>query len=137
MVGRCRYESTFGYEWYGGAGIRVCERWDAGEGEKSGFSCFLEDMGIRPDGCSIDRIDPTGDYCASNCRWATRAEQARNQKKTKLYEYKGEKAILTDIAAKYGVPYELLRHRVVRAGWSLAGAIETPRCQGARFKVKP
>jgi hypothetical protein len=73
MLSRCTNENHHAWDRYGGAGIGVCEEWRS-------FDNFLADMGERPPGTSIDRIDGTKGYEASNCRWATRSEQNKNRR---------------------------------------------------------
>lgn len=77
MVDRCRNPNATAYARYGGRGITVCERW-------LDFVNFLEDMGVRPEGTTIDRIDGSGNYEPGNCRWADWYEQAANRSNTKL-----------------------------------------------------
>ncbi len=82
MVSRCENPRVERYPRYGGRGITICARWRYGENGKSGYECFLADMGRKPTPKhSIDRIDNDGNYESSNCRWATRSEQRRNQQK--------------------------------------------------------
>lgn len=77
MRQRCTDSNRKDYPNYGGRGIKVCSRW------LDSFWNFLDDMGDRPNGCSIDRIDNDGDYTPNNCRWATATEQRLNQRKVK------------------------------------------------------
>jgi DNA-binding XRE family transcriptional regulator len=72
MRARCEYPAAHNYRWYGGRGVKVCKRWRS-------FQNFLEDMGERPDGLTIHRLDNDGDYKPGNCKWATRAEQVADR----------------------------------------------------------
>lgn len=74
---RCHGVSHYKYPTYGGRGIKVCERWRG----KGGFANFIADMGLRPDGMTLDRINPDGDYTPQNCRWATHGQQHINTRK--------------------------------------------------------
>jgi hypothetical protein len=79
LLSRCTNANHNSYERYGGRGITVCERWQG----KGGFQNFLEDMGPRPLGKTIDREDNDGNYEPGNCRWATKEEQTVNQRPRK------------------------------------------------------
>jgi len=130
MIGRCTYPSMFGFEYYKWRGITVCDRWRHGEHGKSGFECFLEDMGERPGlEYSLDRYpDNDGNYEPGNCRWATKRQQGNNRSDNQLFTYRGRKFTLTELSRKTGVPVQRLRHRLLRSStWTVEEAVSAPK----------
>ncbi len=97
MRRRCNSPNCDKFSYYGGRGIKVCERWDD-------FKNFLEDMGERPGGMSLDRIDTNGNYEPSNCRWATKEQQANNTRANVFVEIGGEKKTVSQAARLLGIP---------------------------------
>ncbi len=109
-------------------GISMCDRWLHGENGKSGFECFLDDMGPRPGPeYSLDRMDNDGNYEPGNCRWATIEEQANNKTNNRMVEYGGEVMTLTQAWRLSGniVPWKTAWYRV-SAGWTAQQALEIP-----------
>ena len=102
---RCYNRMTPSFPDYGGRGITMCERW------RDDFPAFLADMGPRPDGHSIDRIDNDRGYSPDNCRWATRSQQAANRRKDFL-TVKAE-----GIAQASGLSAKLIKGRLMD-GWT-------------------
>ena len=117
MHQRCSSPAHVSYPHYGGRGIKVCERW-------RDFENFAADMGERPPGYTIDRIDPGGDYEPSNCRWISGAEQQRNRTNNRLIEYGGRTLTLAEWADELGVKPSTLHWRVKR--WPLERAMSAP-----------
>ena len=109
MRSRCNNSNHGDYPYYGGRGIKVCERWDS-------FENFLEDMGERPEEMTLDRVDSDGNYTPENCRWVNRQEQAQNTRNTtltkekvlKIRKYLNEGFSLGSIAAMFGVSVQCI-----------------------------
>lgn len=121
MKARCCNPRGTQYAYYGGRGIRVCDRW------LHSFKNFLSDMGRRPTPQhSIDRINNDGDYEPGNCRWATRKEQARNQRSNVRLTYNGQTLCLAEWAERLGIHRATLRSRL-KTGWPIEEAVSVLR----------
>jgi hypothetical protein len=109
MIHRCSSKDDKAFKHYGAKGVVVCQRW------LQSFDDFYEDMGPRPSAdYSLDRIDSTGNYEPSNCRWASRIEQANNKRWNKRVSFFGEMLTAREIADKTGVPLKTIKSRVDR-----------------------
>jgi hypothetical protein len=118
MLSRCVNPNAAGFKCYGARGITVCERWRKLEN-------FLADTGERPPGMSLDRIDNNGNYEPGNCRWATRSEQQRNTRQTRLITFNGETRCLAEWTELLGFSKNGLRNRLAK-GWPVEKALTTP-----------
>ena len=120
MIQRCTNPKRGSWKHYGGKGVKVCGRWIS-------FENFLADMGPRPAGTSLDRVDVQGDYTPENCRWADTTTQARNSVQVVWVELNGERKRLVEWCEQIGISINTVRCRVKTHGWSYAEALLTPR----------
>jgi hypothetical protein len=118
MKSRCNNPKDTNYRTYGGRGIKVCEEWNL-------FANFIRDMGERPEGTTIDRIDVNKGYYKENCRWATPSEQQLNRRCSMSVVYKGEHIPLVLLCKRLGLRYRTIWARI-DSGWTVERAIEEP-----------
>lgn len=110
MKSRCNNPSQNDFNLYKGRGITVCERWND-------YRNFLEDMGHKPAGTSIDRIDNNKGYFPENCRWATAKQQARNKRNNRFILLNGDNKTVAEWSEITGLNYGTIISRL-RLGWS-------------------
>jgi hypothetical protein len=118
MLKRCNDPENDNYQYYGGKGIKVCARW-------LNFEAFVEDMGWRPENMTLDRRSSKKNYTKSNCRWATKKQQANNTSNNRRLTYKGKTRNLIYWARKFGLPESTIASRL-RRGWMVSAALTTP-----------
>lgn len=120
MVQRCHNPNSHNWEWYGGRGITVCDRW---RGE-NGYDNFILDMGVPPPKLTIDRVDNAKGYGPDNCKWSTWKEQAQNKRRNGGPPI--DPTSLRQQAIAAGLPYSCVYQRVRLKGWSIDEALTTP-----------
>lgn len=121
MQSRCGDEDN---ERYGGRGIFVDPSWDR-------YEDFLRDMGPRPEGHTLDRVDVDGPYCRDNCRWATPEQQANNRSNSRLVSAFGETLSVTQWGRRLGIPAPTIFDRLYRGACPTA-ALLPKRLQGTQ-----
>lgn len=129
MKNRCYREEDISYPNYGGRGITVCDRW------RESFKAFYADMGPRPDGMTLDRIEVNRNYEPANCRWATPLEQADNTRVARKLLVGRERINLSEAARRSGLSRSAINGRMAR-GMQADAAMQLPRdrTQGSRSK---
>jgi hypothetical protein len=132
---RCYNPNCRDYSYYGGRGIGVCDRW------RESFENFIEDMGFRPEGTTLERRDNNKDYSKENCFWASRKTQTRNRRLTLTLTVAGVTKSLAEWAEETGIDYYTLKARKqtlrysdedclrkeVKCGGLLSGKVYEPR----------
>lgn len=116
MISRCHNPKATGYENYGGRGVVVCSRW------RESFWNFYEDMGDRPEGTTLDRIDVDGNYEPTNCRWADLETQSNNKSDNIVLVADGREQTLSQWARELGILPNTIQYRLYR-GWSVEQAL--------------
>lgn len=127
MIERCTNPNATNYERYGGRGITVCPEW------RSSFEAFMAwamANGYQP-GLQVDRKDNDGPYTPSNCRWATRKQQARNTSQNVIITYDGRPVTMIEASELTGIPYGTIRRRR-RDGWPESHLLDPQKNGGGR-----
>lgn len=119
MRERCTYPKHQAWKYYGGRGIKVCERLKE-------FANFLADMGEVPAGLTLERTERDGHYEPGNCRWATQREQCNNTGSNVFLEIGGERRTVAEWARQSGIAYGTIQSRIRNCGWTVERALSEP-----------
>lgn len=125
---RCHNPKSSAYSSYGAKGIFMCDRW------RNSFEAFLEDMGERPEGMTIDRLDQCKGYEPGNCRWATNEEQHLTRGSTRLYRWRGTWMTPRQISDAEGIPFNTLR-KIVRHAPTIQAAVSQAKAKRRNFRA--
>lgn len=126
---RCHNPSNVKYAWYGGSGIQMCLRW------RESFETFLADMGERPTGTTLDRLDQCRGYEPGNVQWASAAEQSVNRGTTRLYRWRGGWMTTREIAEAENLSFNSLR-KVVAKHRTIQDAVAYVRSRKGRSGIQ-
>ncbi len=116
MKKRCEDPKNQSFARYGGRGISVCERWQK-------FENFLEDMGLRPKGTSINRRNNDGNYEPENCEWATNEVQQNNRSDNHTLTLNGRTQTMAMWARETGLAWTTIKARINQLGWPVEKAL--------------
>lgn len=111
MIQRCTNSNHTRFKLYGDAGRTVCDRW------LGSFAAFLSDMGERPVGCSLDRIDNSRGYEPGNCRWVNQEAQNRNKRNNRILAIDGVSRCVSEWAEQPGAAKRMVIYRRLNLGW--------------------
>jgi len=127
MIQRCTNPNNQAFSYYGARGITVCERWKS-------FVNFLADMGEKPPGLTLERKDNAKGYEMDNCKWASRADQMRNTRRTRIVTVAGVTGCIADLIKHFAVPGCRVRSRL-SIGWPVEAAFTIPKNGRLRTKA--
>ncbi|MCK5787946.1 MAG: hypothetical protein KAH32_03035 [Chlamydiia bacterium] len=121
MRRRCTDPKSKDYKYYSEKGVTVCTSW------LKSYQAFYKDMGDRPDGLTLDRVDNDKGYSKSNCRWATRLQQVNNSSIIRLLSFKGESKSVTEWSRALGIPRARISTRLNQLNWSVERSLTTTK----------
>lgn len=128
MHDRCYLRAHKSWKDYGGRGIAVCASWHV-------YENFRAEMGERPAGTQLDRVDNNRGYEPSNCRWSTPRQNANNRRSSVFLEFMGERLTVMQWARRIGVGHDTLSGRLEK-GWSVEDALTRPLKQQRNSRVQ-
>lgn len=127
MISRCTYEKHKWFKNYGGRGIKVCDEW------RNDFSSFFAEVGKKPTSRhQLDRINNDLGYQPGNVRWSTPAENSSNRRNSRVIEWNGRRATLSEWARVTGIKVTTILQRIDAYGWDEVKALSTQVAGGSR-----